>query len=88
MYVLRFFLLNSMGQTPRIAFGRLNALSFFIKLEHHQLNWKIIFGWTWFTLKGQWHGVIGDSDDKVAPRHLFLTSWKANPLPQRNYTPS
>mgnify|MGYP007129928753 FL=1 len=32
------------------------------------------------TLKGQWDCIIGDSKDKVAQCHEFLTLWKATPL--------
>ena len=29
------------------------------------------------TLKGQWDGIVRDSDAKIAQRHEFITIWKA-----------
>ena len=36
------------------------------------------------TLKGQWDGIIGDSDAKIAQRHEFITIWKPSPFMTAN----
>ena len=30
------------------------------------------------TLKGQWDGIVGDSNAKIAQRHEFLSMWSHN----------
>ena len=56
------------------------ALSFSMSLKHHPLNWfQSILLDIVHTLKGQWDGIIGDSDAKIAQQHEFITTWKATP---------
>ena len=37
-------------------------------------------------LKGQWDGIVGDSDAKIAQRHEFLIIWTATPFVTSRYT--
>ena len=37
------------------------------------------------TLKGQWDGIVGDSDAKIAQRSQFLGIWTATPFLTSNY---
>ena len=36
------------------------------------------------TLKGQWDGIVGDSDAKIAQQHEFITIWKVAPFMTTN----
>ena len=37
------------------------------------------------TLKGQWDGIVRDSDAKIAQWHEFIPIWKATPFMTTNY---
>ena len=37
------------------------------------------------TLKGQWDGIVGDSEAKIAQRHEFLIIWTTTPFMTSNY---
>ena len=37
------------------------------------------------TLKGQWDGIIGVFDTKIAQQHEFITVWTATPFMTSNY---